>query len=62
MLSAQELDEFARLLEEFTSFRQETRERFDRVDADISEITPEALQAVQSASMWCVVHGAAIAP
>jgi hypothetical protein len=31
-------DEFARLLDEFTSFRQETRERFDRVDADISEI------------------------
>jgi hypothetical protein len=32
------------------------------VDADISEITPEALQAGQSAGMWCVVHGSAIAP
>ncbi|MFN8489834.1 MAG: hypothetical protein U0350_19770 [Caldilineaceae bacterium] len=31
-------DEFARLLDEFIQFRQETRERLDRIDQDIHEL------------------------
>jgi outer membrane murein-binding lipoprotein Lpp len=37
-------DEFARLLDEFTGFRQETRERFDRVDQDIHELKADVSQ------------------
>lgn len=37
-------DEFARLLDEFTGFRQETRHRFDRVDQDIHELKTDAGQ------------------
>lgn len=37
-------DEFARLLDEFTGFRQETGARFDRVDQDIHELKTDVGQ------------------
>jgi hypothetical protein len=39
-------DEFARLLDEFTSFRKETQSNFDRVDQDISDLRQEVKQDI----------------